>query len=96
MTRSSHNLLLDGVQRILPLGKEKLTRSILRLIPNKVLANELNVSESLVSQWTNQMKGIPTARMYEIIKAGKVYAQQVRSIEDEIDLLMMMQFGRGE
>ena len=74
-------------------GQKKLTNRILRLVERKELASALGVSEGLVSRWSSGEKPIPTERVFEIIKAGKLYCREVQTLENEIDLMMMLNFG---
>ncbi len=99
MNKQSHNQAALEIKESLPdfyAGEEFLTcaRKTLYLVGGKQIAAELEVSESLVSQWGALEKPIPTDRMYQIIKAGKAYCQDVQAIENEIDMMLMLNFGR--
>lgn len=86
-------------------GEEKLTRSevvlttakrALRILNQKEMAARVGVSESQISQWLNGVKDIPQPRQIEILKQAKFFLREQRTIEDQIDALMLMQFGRAE
>jgi hypothetical protein len=89
------------IQKIEPaesVGSQILTaaKRALRIVNPKEMAGKLEVSESMISQWLNGAKNIPLPRQFEILKQTKLFLREQRSIEDHIDALMLMQFGKAE
>lgn len=87
---------LNTGEENLTFGKQLLTtaKRALRIVNQKEMAARLGVSESTISQWISGNKDIPTPRQFEILKQAKYFRSEQRDVEDHIDALMMMQFGK--
>lgn len=99
MKNLSHNLAALEIKETLPdfYAREEILTAVqktLHLVERKEICASLNISESLLSQWINHDKPIPSERMFQIIRAGKLFCQQIQNFENEIDMMLMLNFGR--
>lgn len=102
MTTRSHNNAALAIEKTLPeksqckenfTDVERAARKVLRLVPQKEISTRMEISEAAVSLWNSNARPIPAERMFEIVIAGKLFCKEIHSLENEIDLAFITNFG---